>query len=201
MDRCALATAVALSMATACMAAPGDLEVFTDFEGIDTNVGEPFDVGVAPELAEFSGDAFSAFEGILELYHSGVYAWMVNPGGTGLIDFQTPAGEVQFYARLISTANDSTVITAFDETNQPINSITLDDPTADFQLISFTGEIDYIQVVNQATGVGQMNSIDDFGFTAIPEPSTLVLALLGMVALLLVSLAKCRQRNSPAGTE
>ena len=144
----------------------GDLGVFTDFEEFvpNTAVDVPFDVGTDPERATFSGDAFAGIANIPELYHSGVRAWMVQPGGTGRIDFETNAAEVEFWARTRSFASGSTVITAFDDAENVIDTITLTAPDP-FQLISFMGSIDYIEVVNN--DLSQMNSIDDFGFTPI----------------------------------
>jgi hypothetical protein len=146
---------------------PIDQDVFTDFESIETAIGEPFSVGTAPVTAQFSGDAFSGFAGVLELYHSGIRAWMVTPSGTGMIEFATHAAQVEFFGRTRSTANGPTVIRALDGLGNEIDSVTLTPPNP-FQLIAFTGNIARLEVVNQATGTGQMDSVDDFGFTPLP---------------------------------
>ena len=166
-------------------AAPQDQDVFTDFETINTNLGDPFSIGVSPESATFSGDGFSGVAGIGELYFSGSHAWMVNPGGTGVIDFETNAATVEFWTRIRTGADGSSVYTAYDDTDQVIDTLTISSPAA-FQLVSFTGSIDRIEVVNNATTAGDrlMNSIDNFGYTAVPEPSTIVLGIGMMLATL-----------------
>ncbi len=185
MKRVALAVVVLWLAAPEAVADPMDQDVFTTFEGISTGVGETFSIGTSPETAEFSGDAFAGIANIPELYHSGMSAWMVNPNGTGMINFETNAAEVEFWARTLGTANGPTLITAFDDLAQVIDTITLtsSDP---WQLVSFSGSVDRLEVVNQATGAGQMNSIDDFGFSPIPESSTWALALFGVLACLLL---------------
>ena len=163
-------------------AAPQDQAVFSDFESFNPNTafGASFSIGSSPEKATFGGDGFAGAVGNFSLYNSGVRAWMIVENGTGSVDFETNAATVEFMTRLIDGANGSSVYTAYDDANQVIDSVTIDTPGA-FQLVSFTGNIDRLEIVNNATGAGQMNSIDDFGFTAIPEPSSLVLGL-GAVA-------------------
>jgi len=177
----------AVALASAAWSAPEDQDVFTDFETINTSTGVPFMVG----SAEFSGDAFSGVAGIGELYRSGSHAWMVNPEGTGIIDFgDMNAASVEFWARIRSGADGSSTYTSFDEGGSMIQAVTIDTPGA-FQLVSFSGDIDHITVVNNATVAGGdrlMNSIDDFGYTTVPEPTSLV--LLGLGGLLLT----CRRR-------
>ncbi|MHC4611666.1 MAG: hypothetical protein ACYS7M_15095, partial [Planctomycetota bacterium] len=58
----ALAALLALLLfAAPAVAAPEDLDFFTDFEDIDPNttVGEIITVGVSPETADLGGDAFA----------------------------------------------------------------------------------------------------------------------------------------------
>ena len=175
-------------------AAPIDLEVFTDFDELvpNTVVGVPFDIGTEPERATFGGDAFKGIVGIPELYFSGSRAWMVIPSGTGIIDFETNAVEVEFWGRTRSFASGSSVFTAFDDANGVIDTVTLT-KNDNWQLISFSGNIDHIEVVNN--DLSYMNSIDDFGFTPIPEPSTFVLGFLGLVALIGYRCLKERSRR------
>ena len=178
-----VASLLLVGLTSVASAAPMDLDVFTDFEEFipNTVLGVPFDIGLTPERATFSGDALAGFLTISELYHSGVRAWMVAPSGTGTITFETNAAEVEFWARTRSFATGSTVITAFDDVGAVIDTVTLTAIDL-FQLISFSGSIDHIDVVNNDSGF--MNSIDDFGFTAIPEPSTFVLTAIGLFGLL-----------------
>ena len=168
-------------------AAPMDQVVFEDFGGISTIVGDPFSIGTTHERAMFDGDAFSGVAGITELYRPGnSFAWMVNPGGTGTIQFQENAAEVEFYSRTRSNADGNTTITAFDEVGTVVGTPVTLTPADEWQLLSFTGNIDHIDVQNMASGMNQMNAIDDLGFTsvAIPEPSTLTILLAVPFALL-----------------
>ncbi len=153
----------AFVLCSAVRAAPSDQEFFSDFEDISKPLGVAFSIGDAPGEAVFSGDAFAGVAGIPQLYFSGRSAWMVIAEGEGIIDFMRNASEVEFWARTQSSANGSTVITAFDDVNAVIDTVTLSavDP---FQLISFRGNIDRIEVKNNATGT-RLNAIDDFGFT------------------------------------
>lgn len=158
--------------------------VFTDFEEFSPNtvVGVPFTIGTTPERATFSGKAFAGREFIGELYYSGSRAWMVEPRGTGIVEFETNASEVSFWARTRSLATRTTEISAFDSMDQQIGSTVVLNAPDPFQLVSFSGNIARIEVFNK--DVTHMNAIDDFTFTTIPEPSTFVLGLLGMVVLI-----------------
>jgi hypothetical protein len=189
----ALAALLALLLfAAPAVAAPEDLDFFTDFEDIDPNttVGEIITVGVSPETADLGGDAFAGVVGDFALYFSGIRAWMVLPGGTGTITFDTLAAQVEFFATAHPSAVGTTVITAFDEFDAVIAAVTLN-PAGGFQLISFTGEIDHIDVVNNDGS--QMNGIDDFGFTPVPEPGKSLMLFSGVAALAVLR----RRRNGP----
>ena len=158
--------------------------VSTNFEEFSPNtvVGEPFTIGTTPERATFSGKAFAGQEFIGELYYSGSRAWMVESRGTGIIEFETNASEVTFWARTRSLATRTTEISAFDSMDQQIGSTVVLNAPDPFQLVSFSGNIAWIKVFNK--DVTYMNAVDDFTFTTIPEPSTFVLGLLGMAALI-----------------
>ncbi len=163
---------IAFGFAFCCsvvIADPMDLDVFTDFERINTQTGMPFTLGDDSAAAQLSGDAFSGIIGVRELYFSGTHAWMVNPGGTGLIQFEPNAAAVEFWTNSSRNANGSTIIRAFDDQDQVVDSVTLMGPDP-FQLVSFSGNIDRIEVSNNATGFRQMNAIDDFGFSPLVIP-------------------------------
>ena len=193
MTRTLVTNAIAALLAMPLFAAPAaalpqDQAVFTSFEGINTVPGEIFVVGVSPNGAEFSGDAFAGSLGIRSLYHSGFWSWMVLANGTGVITFETDADIVEFYARVLFSATGSPVITAFDGLDVIVDGPVIVAPGTGWQLISFSGGIARIDVMNlDAT---QINGIDDFGFTPLPEPSV-TLTLASGIGLLL-ALAKLR---------
>jgi len=149
--------------AGAAVADPQDQDVFTDFEGISST---NFSIGSSPNTATFSGNAFSGTVGDFDLYFSGFFAWMVNEGGTGTIDFETNAQSVCFYARTNPFAFNDTIITAFDDDNNVIEEITIETGSG-WNLVNISGSIDRIEVFN--TDSNQMNAIDDFGFTPVDE--------------------------------
>lgn len=169
---------------TAALALPEDQAVFTDFEGISST---DFVVGSSPASAHFSG-GLSDFLGIFELYHSGLYAWMIDPQEFGLIEFETDAAVVEFYARNASFATQPTLIVAMDEHHEVVDSHQIDQNEA-WELVTLRGVIDHIEVYNFDTEA--MNSIDDFGFTPVPEPGTL--ALLGVVGAAVIRRARVRR--------
>jgi len=180
----ALAMLFALPLfAVPAAALPEDQTVFTDFEDVfpNTSPGEIITVGVSPDSADLGGDAFGGRIGVTALYHSGVRSWMVIPNGLGTIRFETDADVVEFYARVLSSATGNTVITAFDASDVIIDGPVNVAPGTGWQLLSLSGGIARIDVVNLDSV--EMNGIDDFGFTPLPEPGS-TLAVVSGVALL-----------------
>jgi hypothetical protein len=191
-------TALAALLAVPLFAAradalPEDQDFFTDFENVNPNTapGDIIAVGVSPTTANLGGNAFGGRIGLAALYHSGVRSWMVQVNGTGVITFETDAAVVEFWARVLSTANDDTVITAFDGLGAAIGSDVTLSPGSGWQLVSLTGNIASIEVVNFATD--DMNGIDDFGFTPVPEPGALLMLLSGGAFLAVLG----RRRYAP----
>lgn len=174
---------VLAGVAERATAAPADLGVFTSFESISTAVGQEFSIGDPAVAARFGGQAFSGVLGIPELYFSGIFAWMVVPGGTASIRFEQDASRVEFYARTSSTANAALSITALDDGGSTVGSAILS-PGSPFQLVSLVGDIDRIELTNLATGSSHYASLDDFGYD-VPELATCLLqvASLGLLAL------------------
>jgi hypothetical protein len=166
-------------------ALPEDQTYFTDFEDVSPNTtpGQIIVVGDFPESADLGGDAFGGRIGVGALYHSGAHAWMVEANGAGVIAFETDADIAEFYARVQSGASGETVITAFDATDVVVDGPVIIEPGTGWQLVSLTGGIARIDVEN--LDGGQLNGIDDFGFTPLPEPS-LAWALSSEAALLAV---------------
>ncbi len=168
-------------------AVPQDLDVFTSFEEFNPNssIGEIIVVGPSPTTAEFSGDAFAGRIGNRSLYHTGIRSWMVLENGMGVIDFvTTDAATVEFWARVLSAATGNTVITAFDAFDVIVDGPVTIIPGTGWQLVSLTGSIARIDVVN--LDANEMNGIDDFGFTPVPEPGAAIALASGSVLLLVI---------------
>jgi hypothetical protein len=109
---------------------------------------------------------------------------MVQANGTGVIVFESDADVVEFYARVLSSATGETVITAFDALDVIVDGPVTINPGTGWQLVSLTGGISRIDVVN--LDGAQLNGIDDFGFTPLPEPGGALMlasgaALLGVI--------------------
>ena len=184
-----VAATLGTAISAAALAAPVDQDVFTDFEGIAET---DFTLGTSPDTAHFIG-GFSGVAGILELYNSGSYAWMVNPGDTGTITFETDAATVNFFARTRSIADGNSILTAFDSLDQVIDTLTLT-PADDWVEVLFTGAIVKIEFQNLASCNDCMNSIDDFGFSAVvPVPAAAWLFGSGLVGL--IGVARRRRRT------
>ena len=177
-----------LLLAAPAAALPEDQTVFTSFEGITTVPGQLIVVGVSPDSVELTGDAFSASLGVPALYHTGDWSWMVVANGTGVMTFETDADIVEFYARVLDSAAGDTVITAFDGMDVIVDGPVIVAPDTGWQLISLSGGIARIDVVN--LDGAQLNGIDDFGFTPLPEPGA-ALTLASGIGMLL-ALAKLR---------
>jgi Dockerin type I domain/GEVED domain/Bacterial Ig domain len=139
--------------------------VATGFENIDST---DFTIGSGAETARFAGDAFSGTAGIPHLYRTGLFAWMVNEGGTGTLQFSGTADSISMWGRLRNNATTgSLVITAFDVNNQSLGTATFSNPASPFQEVTFSGPVARIDFVNSTD---QMISIDDFtaDVTALP---------------------------------
>jgi hypothetical protein len=191
MTRTLVSNAIAALLALLLFAAPAAAvpetqAVFTDFEDISPNTipMEIITVGASPDSADLGGNAFGGAIGAGALYHTCCKAWMVLAPGTGLITFETDAEVVEFYARVIGIGTLDTVITAFDQFGVIVGAPKTVFTRTGWQLISFSGAIAKIEVEN-LDGT-QLNGIDDFGFTPLPEPGAVLTlasgsALLGLI--------------------
>jgi hypothetical protein len=106
---------------------------------------------------------------------------MVLADSTGLITFETDADVVEFYARVLSSATSNTVITAFDALDVIVDGPVIVQPGTGWQLISLSGGIAEIEVDN--LDGAQMNGIDNFGFTPLPEPGAALTLISGMLLM------------------
>jgi hypothetical protein len=170
---------VALSPAV-LVAAPADQHIFEGFEELpDTTVGVPFQIGPSGQRAEFGGNAYAGEAG--SLARSGTRAWLVvNAASDGTITFlDAPASQVEFYADVGSNPHGM-IIRAYDPVGALIGSEVLD-PGAGSVLVSFNGPVEGIDVTNGAAG--DLVSIDDFGYTVVPEPGTGLLQLTAMLVV------------------
>ena len=191
--RCGLGCLLLVLVGTSAWAAPQDQSVFEDFEGFspNTTVGDPVLLGDSPERAALVDNSFAGIVGDTALYHSGVRAWMVLENSTAFIDFfENNAASVEFFIRTHPLADGDTVVTAFDDAAEVIGTpITIPAGFSDpadplglgFTLVSLTGNIDHLTIQNNATN--RLNGLDDFGFTAIPEPGTVALGIVLLAAL------------------
>ena len=100
-----------------------------------------------------------------------------------MIDFaENNAAIVEFFIKTHPSANGDTIVTAFDDGGSVIGSSltitagffdTTDPLGKGFSLVSFSGNIDRIEISNTATNF--MNAMDDIGFTSVPEPTSMAL--------------------------
>ena len=176
---------VGAALSASALAEPQDLDVFTDFEEFSPNtiIGDDIVIGVSPQTATFTGPGqFAGRIGDPALYHSGVRSWMSLEQSESNILFETLASDVQFYARMDPIANGNAILTAFDANGDQIGATETIVAGDEFRLITYTGDIARINVINNATNVPDgMFAIDDFGFSVVPAPSTLAL-LTGLLA-------------------
>ncbi|MCH8017398.1 MAG: hypothetical protein IH917_12320, partial [Acidobacteria bacterium] len=116
----------------------------------------------SPNTVTFTG-GFTQSQGIPSLYVTGFKSFMVDPGNTATITFQTPAASVTLWLRDQFSGNPS-VLTVFDQNSQVISTT---NATAGFvRLVLPPGCGQLIgSITLQSNGTG-MAVIDDFSFTA-----------------------------------
>ena len=160
--------------------------MISSFEGGDDG---PFTVGAT--TATFSGGEAKSV-GNFALYKTGFFSYMMEGAGTvGTIDFDGPgASTVDFWA--VNGGNGQATIDVFalDDssllTSTDVVAGNMNEATAEFNFFGL-GPIGRVDITN-APPAGMplyRTAVDDFDFTpataaAIPEPSSLWLALLGI---------------------
>jgi glucose/arabinose dehydrogenase len=160
-----------------CAGAATAQDIVTGFEFNDTS-GE-FVLGVSPRAATFtSGEAKSV--GVLSLYHGGLSSWMIDAGGTGTVDFETPAAALVFFFRDQASDVDS-VLTATDSAGQILATFAGTENAWTRVDLSGAAPVARITLLNNAApgALGRYSVIDDLSASAfesvplldpIPEP-------------------------------
>jgi len=140
-------------------------DLTTSFEFTDTS-GD-FTLGTSPTSVRFlNGEAKTV--GNFSLYRTGFNAWMIDAGLTGEIIFETPAANLELFAKDQFSTNNG-VLTLFDEADQVIRTVDL---TTAFQQVSFVVSEASPNAVKRITlannGASGYSVIDDFSFSAEP---------------------------------
>jgi len=122
-----------------------------------------FELFSPPNLVTFTG-GFTQSQGISRLYHNGgSKSFMVDPGFTATIRFETPAASVTLWL-IDELSGNPSVLTVFDQNNQVISTT---NATTSFVQVNVSPEcgkfVKSMTLQNNGTG---MAVIDDFGFTA-----------------------------------
>ena len=162
---------------------PADFDSFT---GFDTFQATDFTIGPTglndsgPDNARFRDGFADQFLGG-QFYESSVGAWLIDGVQTGVVDFENNnAASVAFVAR---SGPGDLVIRAFDDGDNPIgDEVRILGSNTAFEEVTFTGSIDRIELANLSPLVGgnsDLAAIDDFGFTTVPEPASMVVLGLG----------------------
>ena len=121
-----------------------------------------FSLFPSPNSVTFTG-GFTQTQGISSLYHSGVKSFMVNPGNTGTMTFETPAASVTLWLRDRFSGNPS-VLTVRDQNNQVMSTFNATTSFVQVNIAPGCGK-SIGSITLQSNGTG-MAVIDDFGFTA-----------------------------------
>lgn len=157
---------IAASAALAGADAASAKEVVTSFEFTDTS-GE-FTLGDSPETVTFqNGLAQTVMK--LHLYHTGLNAWLIEPGETGTITFGTPAQSIDLWLRDQFPGNEG-VLTFFDTAGEVIS--TFEAPDDDFQNITVEpgpDELPISKITLQNNGSDGYTVIDDFTYCAVEQ--------------------------------
>lgn len=137
-----------------------------------------FSIGQSPISAEFSGGAAQTV-GVRAYYHSGAFSWHVPRDGMGVVSFETPAQELDFWFRDTAGAASST----YRVVNTAGNVIAQGNGSQSFNRVSVTlpSSDPLIATVEFLNSGGGDTVVDDFSFTASldsMDPDTrIVLAL------------------------
>ncbi len=174
------------------LAAPRDLQIFTDWEDVPLNesLSDPEDVviGITPNSVLFEGGIATGLLFFFPITYSQENIWFILNGQTGTVTFETPAFEVQFYAANfllgdgsidVFDTNDN-LLTRVEELPTNINPVETPNPQfvkfnanelgapGGIRKILLNDDVDLI--ANFGAGYGtSFTAIDDFGFTPIAD--------------------------------
>lgn len=145
------------------MQAQDEFDFFTSFEF--TDLSGSFTLGEPPNTVTFTGGEAktigSPWDYGDEMFRTGDHSWMVGPGDTGTIAFETPASDVQLFFR-DETAAEQSVLTVFGPGDTVIATF---DGTTDFQEVEIRDST-ITTITLQNNGTTGHSVIDDFSFTA-----------------------------------
>ena len=170
-------------------AGPMDLDHFTDFESLSSDPGDILSTyvhGTSPDRVTFNGN--SGRKPAPSLYNSGIRAYWLESGESGSIVFETAAREVEFFARDVNPGATASSIEVLDASNSVLQTISLTSAWESYA-ISAVGGVASLSVINP--GGGTLTGVDDFGYSAIPEPLAYILFMFGALGTLLG--ARCRR--------
>tara|TARA_R110002126_G_scaffold12375_3_gene53750 strand:+ start:5273 stop:6163 length:891 start_codon:yes stop_codon:yes gene_type:complete len=138
------------------------ISVFESFEFHD--VSGSFQVGVSPAHVRFE-DGLAQSVGIVSLYRSGFFSWMIEAGETGEITFGLPAEKITLFLR-DSTASVGSILTFYDAKGVVIS--TFNGNTAGFQSITVGTKARPVgRITLEHNGATGWAIIDDFSYSAL----------------------------------
>ena len=173
--------------------APSAQDFFDDFNFNQGSSTAPEDINLftSPDVATFTG-GWAGVVGNGDFYQSGFQAWMLEPGDSGGITFETAADNVSFY---LATSDGSGSLEVFDSANNSLLSQTSfkTDMTGNFESFdaSTLGAVGGIARIELSSPAGVTMAIDDFGVTSVPEPAQFAF-LTGVLGACLVVLRRKR---------
>ena len=175
--------------------APPSQDFFDDFSFNQGSSGSPETINLftSPDVATFTG-GWAGVAGVPAFYHSGTQAWMLEPGNSGDITFETAADNVSFF---LATSDGTGSLEVFDSADNSLFSQTTGFETnisgagAVFESFDATtlGAVGGIDRIELSSPAGVTMAIDDFGVTPVPEPAQFAF-LTGVLGACLVILRR-----------
>lgn len=129
------------------------------------NSGDTFVLGQSPTRAFFDG-APTAIVGNIDLYVTGFYGWVANPGVTQTITLETPAGAFEMFARRDSVQAEG-LVELFDANGNMVFSVE-PEVTSFTKIVRPQGAPPIAFVRIQNTGTTGLVSVDDVSYCAAP---------------------------------